>query len=222
MLTPASVDASEPTPRGSAPCPVSGFRRRGGVIVICMGDVQTHAEIARSVVPLLNTPEAPIFEIGNWLTDVSQFRDPFAHIGGKPRIYLEMLNHFAGIPRFANLGDVFLGMDNYLDELCGVAPDGRAIGVRPGADPAQDRPDDGMLARWFRAILVLITCNPQRLAPLKLQPGLSTFSKAELKAVFDARFTQYFPHEHVDFPPFPPNLPQRGTREPSTVTVDGQ
>jgi hypothetical protein len=189
---------------------------------MCMGDVQTHAEIARSVVPLLGTPEAPIFEVGNWLTDVSQFRDPFAHIGGKPRIYIEMLNHFAGIPRFANLGDVFLGMDDYLDELCGVAGTGRVIGTRPGADPAKDRPDDGMLARWFRAILVLITCNPERLAPLKLQPGLTTFSKAELKAVFDARFTQYFPHEHVDFPPFPPNLPQRGTREPSTVTADGQ
>ncbi|MDP9317600.1 MAG: hypothetical protein M3O94_00715 [Actinomycetota bacterium] len=187
-----------------------------------MGDVQTHAEIARAVIPLLGADEAPLFEVGNWLTDVSQFRDPFAHIGGKSRIFTEGLSKFGGVPRFIHLADVFYGLDNYLDELCGVTPEGRVRGTRPGADPAKDRPDDGLLARWFRAILVLITCNPTRLTPLKLQPGLETFSKPQIKAVFDARFTQYFPHEHVDFPPFPPNLPQRGTREPSTVTVDGQ
>jgi len=187
-----------------------------------VGDVQTHAEIARAVVPLLDAPEAPLFEVGNWLTDVSQFRDPFAHIGGKSRIFTEGLSKAGGVPRFIHLADVFYGLDNYLDELCGVPPEERVRGKRPGPDPAKDRPDDGLLARWFRAILLLITCNPSQLAPLKLQPGLDTFTKQQIKAVFDVRFTQYFPHEHVDFPPFPPQLPQRGTREPSTVTVDGQ
>jgi hypothetical protein len=187
-----------------------------------MGDVQTHAEIARDVVPLLGTPEAPLFEIGNWLTDVSQFRDPFAHLTGKKTIFNRGLNRLLGLPRMFHIADVFLGLDNYLDELCGVPPEGRTTGTRPGVDPARDRPDDGMLARYFRAILLLITCNPKALAPLKLQPGLDSFSKSQVKAVFDACFTQYFPHEHVDFPPFPPDHPQRGTREPSTEPDGGQ
>src|SRR3954452_5155101 len=124
-----------------------------------MGDVQTHAEIARDVVPLLHAPEAPLFEIGNWLTDVSQFRDPFAHLSGKSRIFTQGLARAAGLPRFLHLGDVFFGLDEYLDELCGVPPDGRVRGTRPGADPARDRPDDGMLARWFRSRILLSTCN---------------------------------------------------------------
>lgn len=188
-----------------------------------MGDVQTHAEIARNVVPLLGgVPEAPLFEVGNWLTDVSQFRDPFAHLSGKKTIFIRGLNQKLGVPRLFHLADVFLGLDEYLNDLCGVPPSGRTIGTRPGANPASDRPDDGMLARYFRAILVLITCNPSFLAPLKLQQGLDAFSKDEIKAVFDACYTQYFPHEHVDFPPFPPDHPQRGTREPSTVPAAGQ
>ena len=40
-----------------------------------MGDVTTHAEIAEAVLLQLPAePEVPFFEIGNWLTDVSQFR----------------------------------------------------------------------------------------------------------------------------------------------------
>ena len=43
-----------------------------------MGDVSTHGTIASAVMPLLNAPEAPLFEIGNWLTDVrsSETRSP--------------------------------------------------------------------------------------------------------------------------------------------------
>src|SRR5215207_1242362 len=52
-----------------------------------MGDVTTHGQISGAVIPILNVPEAPLFEVGNWLTDVSQFRDPFAHVSGKKRIF---------------------------------------------------------------------------------------------------------------------------------------
>jgi hypothetical protein len=188
-----------------------------------MGDVSTHAEIAAAVMQQLpQEPETPFFEIGNWLTDVSQFRDPFAHLSGKKRIFSQGLNKVPLLPRLFNLGDLLIGIDNYGDDVMGRPPDGRVKGTRPGGDPATDRPDDGALARWFRAVLVIWTCNPKDFPPLKRQPALANLPKADIKAVFDALFTQYFPHEHLDFPPFPPNLPQRGVREPSTEQVGGQ
>lgn len=188
-----------------------------------MGDVSTHADIAGEVLKQLPPePEAPFFEIGNWLTDVSQFRDPFAHLSGKKTVFVRGLNKFASAPRLLNLGDLLIGIDNYVDELMGVPPDGRVKGTRPGADPAHDRPDDGVLAKWFRDVLLLWTCNPKEFPPLKNQQALAAVPKAQIKAVFDALFTQYFPHEHLDFPPFPPDHPQRGTREPSTEQVGGE
>jgi len=188
-----------------------------------MGDVSTHADIAGAVLAQLpQEPAAPFFEIGNWLTDVSQFRDPFAHLSGKRTIFVRGLNRFALVPRLFNLGDLLIGIDDYVDELMGVPPDGRAKGTRPGADPAHDRPDDGALAKWFRDVLLLWTCNPKDLPPLNKQQALAAFPKAQIKAVFDALFTQYFPHEHLDFPPVPADHPQRGTREPSAEQVGGQ
>ncbi|WP_261565108.1 hypothetical protein [Frankia gtarii] len=188
-----------------------------------MGDVSSHAEIARAVIPLLPPePAAPFFEIGNWLTDVSQFRDPFAHLSGKKTIFEQGLNSRAALPRVFNLGDLVLRLDNYLDELLGVAPADRAIGRRPGANPAADRPDDGALAKWMRDALLLATCNPRITPVLTHLPVLAALPKDEIKGVFDALFTQYFPHEHLDFPPFPSDHPQRGVREPSTVPVAGE
>jgi hypothetical protein len=181
-----------------------------------MGDVSTHSQIAKAILPMLPAAEAPFFEIGNWLTDVSQFRDPFAHVGGKRTFFTRGLNQKALIPRLFNIGDVFLGLDNYLDDVLGVPSETRAIGTRPGPDPATDRPDDGALARWFRELMLIMTCSPELVPPLKDLPPMD---KNDIKPVFEKLFTQYFPHEHLDFPPFPPNLPQRGTREPSTVPV---
>ena len=186
-----------------------------------MGDVSTHGTIASAVMPLLNAPEAPLFEVGNWLTDVSQFRDPFAHLSGKKAIFNRGLNRFATVPRLFHLADLVLGLDNYLDELMGKPPESRVAGTRPGANAASDRPDDGKLARWFRAALLLWTVNGPRVPPLRHDAGLSAFSKADIKAVYDALYTQYFPHEHLDFPPYPPEKPQRGTREDSTVQTAG-
>jgi hypothetical protein len=185
-----------------------------------MGDVTTHGKIASSVMPLLGAPEAALFEIGNWLTDVSQFRDPFAHLSGKKRIFSQGLDKIPPL-RLFNVGDLLVGWDNYLDEIMGKPPESRVAGTRPGANPASDRPDDGKLATWFRAAMLLWTVNGARLPPLIHDQGLSAFAKADIKAVYDALYTQYFPHEHLDFPPYPPDKPQRGTRTDSTSQTAG-
>jgi hypothetical protein len=183
-----------------------------------MGDVSTHSEIAQAVMPLLPAGEAKYFEIGNWITDVSQFRDPFAHLSGKRTFFLRAMDQFALIPRVFHIGDVFLGVDDYLDEVLGVPPETRERGRRPGPDPAGDRPDDGALARWLRGLFLLVTCNPELSPPLR---SVMPLDKNEVKQVFDVLYTQYFPHEHLDFPPLPPHLPQRGDRNPSQVPVTG-
>jgi hypothetical protein len=59
-------------------------------------------------------------------------------------------------------------------------------GQRPGADSARDRPDDGALARWFRDLLPVSTCD---VLTNKVLVGLFPMDKHEVKAVFDRLYT---------------------------------
>jgi hypothetical protein len=166
-----------------------------------MGDIQTHAAIAAAVDDVLPRSEPrAAFELGNFLTDVSQFRDPFAHLSGKTRMWqLGRAEHPEGFI-FAAL-DLVVGLDNYLDELMGVAGQGPREGAE--GDPAGWRPDDGELAAWFRDVVLLYTTERFH------RRGLA---KDQILAVFDRRFTQYYPHEHMDFPPWPPGSALGGER----------
>ena len=177
-----------------------------------MGDIQTHATIAAAVDEVLpgSEPRAA-FELGNFLTDVSQFRDPFAHLSGKTRMWqLGRAEHPEGFV-FAAL-DLFVGLDNYLDELMGVAGKGPREGTE--GDPTTWRPDDGELAAWFRDVVLLYTTERFH------RQGLA---KDQILAVFNRRFTQYYPHEHMDFPPWPPGsaLGEERSRHSQVDIADG-
>jgi hypothetical protein len=174
-----------------------------------VGDVSTHAGIAEAVQRLLPAGEAAMFfEVGNYLTDVSQFRDPYAHISGKKRMWQIGKSENRGFFFFGFL-DLFVRYDQYLDELMGVPGDGPTQGTQ--GDPATWRPDDGQLAQWFRDVILLFSS-----AKFKRQ-GVD---KHEFLAVYERQFTQYYPHEHVDFPPWPHGsaLGEERTR-PSQVDV---
>ena len=63
-----------------------------------MGDLNTHADVAHHVMPIVkegipkDAAGAPrvnvwLFELGNFLTDLSQLRDPPAHHSGKLKVW---------------------------------------------------------------------------------------------------------------------------------------
>jgi hypothetical protein len=160
-----------------------------------LGDIGTHAKIAEQVIALLSSKrpneEYIFFEVGNWFTDTSQMRDPFAHVSGKIAIWKfgqEFAKEEAKLQLLADLVlDKASDLDSYLDELMGL----------PG-------PAGGLLASWFLDVFFIW--------------GLEQFKKDvdpdEFKELFSpsttertgsqtAIMTQYFPHEHVDFPPWP-------------------
>lgn len=152
-----------------------------------MGDIKTHAAIAEKIMRELKASRPSenymFFELGNFLTDVSQFRDPAAHISGKSTIWREgRAKHWFLTLKLAEI-------DDYVDELMGV----------PGTH--------GRLAEWWKEIWFAV--------------GLEKFRKLGIRAedyedIFQSAFTQYWPHEHLDFPPWPYRS-VLGIRDPSDV-----
>jgi hypothetical protein len=157
-----------------------------------MGDTTTHKEIALQVIPLLREArpddEMYYFELGNWMTDLSQFRDPTAMVGAKQTIFDQKTNFLT-----RGLGAVVMDFDGYLDDLMGT----------PG-------PQGGLLAAWFREMCLAATIEKFRKA--------SSITPARLEALYGDLFTQYYPHEHMDFPPWPRH-DIIGERKPSTWSI---
>jgi hypothetical protein len=156
-----------------------------------MGDVRTHREIYETFIrPHVPPGDDPIYvELGNFLTDVSQFRDPWAHVGGKAAAWRDGVSALA---RWSLLPDLF-GVDAYLDLLLGRPDDDDPTGRR--------RVPHGKLAAWFREVIyayALENSFRQHHAPRDY-----LIPPDEFKRLYDAHFTQYFPHEHVDFQPGP-------------------
>jgi len=154
-----------------------------------MGDTTTHKEIALQVIPILKearpNDEMYYFELGNWMTDLSQFRDPTAMVGAEQTIFDLKTNFLT-----RGLAAVVKDFDGYLDDLMGT----------PG-------PQGGLLAAWFREMCLAGTIEKFRKA--------STIQPARLETLFGDLFTQYYPHEHMDFPPWPRH-DIIGERKPST------
>lgn len=163
-----------------------------------MGDIGTHAKIAKEVIDLLGNRRPGdnyiYFEIGNWFTDTSQLRDSFAHIGAKIAIWDQGLKaarrdpETPGLARanqwFADYGaDVQMDLDEYLDGLMGS----------PGANAAETT-RGGFLAEWMRYLSFVWGWEKFRHMGVPLE---------EFESLFTVTWTQYFPHEHMDFPPWP-------------------
>lgn len=157
-----------------------------------MGDITTHRLLYEQFVrPELPAGIDPIYvELGNYLTDVSQFRDPFAHLSGKRAIWNTGRSQKWGL-RFFFLADLVADMDGYLDTLMGIPDRGDPRG--------RARVPHGQLAAWFREIIFAFTLEKKFRRPTAPRDYL--IEPSELRRLYDTHFTQYFPHEHLDFPP---------------------
>jgi hypothetical protein len=141
-----------------------------------VGDVSTHGlvfeEIRQVLADRVPYNEAIYIELGNWLTDLSQLRDPFAMIGAKSSVWArvpELGKRLVREKLVANFNELFGAP---------VTPDQR----------------HGALARYFEQIALAATI--ERFVP-------EGIAESEIIRVFRRRFTQYYPHEHLDFPPWP-------------------
>lgn len=175
-----------------------------------MGDLHRHAEIFRHVhrtlAPLRPDEDYICLEFGNYLTDISQFRDPFANMLAKRTVWGQGLGKFGLFALVPVVGLVVseailnwaIDLDEWIDRMFGVH------------EPADKR--HGKLAEYFESVFEGVThlvfaddvqetavWHPvfaPALADLKRLPA------AEVTRVFRAFFTQYYPHEHTDFPPY--------------------
>jgi hypothetical protein len=164
-----------------------------------LGDIGTHAKIATEIISLLQgkrpNEEYIFFEVGNWFTDTSQMRDPFAHVSGKIAVWTVAHETAKGENVLANLqllADLVLDksydLDSYLNELMGV----------PG-------PAGGLLASYFLDVFFiwgLEQFRRQGVDPDEFQE-LFLPSTTDRNGTRTAIMSQYWPHEHVDFPPWP-------------------
>jgi hypothetical protein len=143
-----------------------------------MGDVSTHGEIDAKVIDIVQShiPEADAqcVELGNWMTDFSQFRDPTAFMSGKLAVW-DAQRHGLGLIPLAL--SVIANLDAYLDDLMG----------KPG--------QDGAMAKWAKQVARAVTLHN-----FVDKKGMDA---DEVDRLFEKYFTQYYPHEHLDFPPWP-------------------
>ncbi len=164
-----------------------------------MGDIGTHAEITKfmiaqagRVVPATEIPVADyaFVELGNFLTDVSQFRDPPAFHRAR-----EQARGTAGF------GGKIFGSDGWVREVFG-----RKEGPLHGALPEMMRLfmegathvvfDDDALPKVGGLVEQVTQSGPSVLLAHGIAPAAVT-------AALASNFTQYFPHEHLDSLPLP-------------------
>ncbi|MEL7024219.1 MAG: hypothetical protein AAGL69_10765 [Pseudomonadota bacterium] len=161
-----------------------------------MGDVSTHKgvteyvheQIAREMPGDLSAEHFTFLELGNWLTDLSQFVDPTAHQQARTLV-----------AQRASVGRYLDAFNLWADETLGHTGRGTRVGqlgvfLKELARAATlfAFSDTGFIGR-----------NP--LLWERFFPGLSTLTNQQIDESFNRRFTQYYPHEHLDFPFLPTN-----------------
>lgn len=211
-----------------------------------MGDISRHRDVflnSKRALPkaLLSRlglqSELTYLELGNYFTDVSQFRDPVVYIFAKRKIWHEgVLSSLQDIGQTAaivlgvigarialegakKVGAItaaagalpllipkglvadLLKFDNWLDRLLG-----KPVELRPGKGPVRESEDFGELGQFFESFTEGITHFlfaadvPERAAGAWRQ--IDAIPSADLERVNEEFFTQYFPHEHTDQPPY--------------------
>jgi len=235
-----------------------------------VGDVSRHRDIflfARDAVPTqvlgavhLTRDDLTYLELGNYLTDVSQFRDPVTYIFAKRRIWRE--NVIPGTQERANparikavlaalgvvaatqlgkelaealdadtvadytegggfvvgallalaatlpadlLADLF-HLDEWIDALLGTPVEALPPATTPAARKDRDLKHYGYLGEFFRLFIegatqLLFAQDVQR------RPGgpwgdVAPIPTQRLSEVYAEFYTQYYPHEHTDQPPY--------------------
>jgi hypothetical protein len=163
-----------------------------------VGDVPTHAQITAHVtqqlqkfVPASSIPvdDYAYLEIGNYLTDVCQFRDPPSY-----HKFREQARQTAK-QRAGRLSG-FVDIDGWANDIFGTKSGSR----------------HGTLAQFLRRLVFGVTHQifdtdglPTQGARLGITPGGAApavpakgLPPSEVNRIFADRFTQYFPHEHLD------------------------
>ncbi|MEU7524257.1 hypothetical protein AB0A74_00825 [Saccharothrix sp. NPDC042600] len=178
-----------------------------------MGDLHRHAEIFRHVhavvSPLRPGEDYICLEMGNYLTDISQFRDPFALMYGKrivwqrglsESIVLSVLQVFPviGLLTSEAVLNWAVDLDEWIDRMFGVH------------EPPEQR--HGKLAQYFGHVFAGITqlvfaddVPKGALWRPAFAPALGDLARlpsAEVGRIYDEFLTQYYPHEHMDLPPY--------------------
>lgn len=176
-----------------------------------MGDISTHAEITEHTVAeakrFISTTDIPdaeytFLELGNFLTDVSQFRDPpaFHRARDRARAQAQSQSVFAGMA----------GADDWVRDVFGRRSgpvNGGLADLMAGLMQAftQLLFDDDGLPVLGAGLGLLGTGRRPALIPAHGIPP------ADVSRAITAHFTQYFPHEHLDFPPTHRPLPTHRT-----------
>ncbi len=232
-----------------------------------MGDISRHRDIylnTREAIPAalldkckLKKSDLTYLEMGNYLTDVSQFRDPVMYIFSKQRIWREFilpkvgertetpkviaaLIGAAGLlsgellkrltsgipsdigkygPTVAALGGLLaavpddliariIGADDWIDKMFGT-PIEKTIG-----DPKKrDQKHYGYIGQFFQYFIEGIThliFAADVTHKVKGEWGkIDRISASRVTDIFSEFFTQYYPHEHTDQPPYEWDASQR-------------
>jgi len=231
-----------------------------------MGDISRHRDIflfTRDAVPpqllsgaRLTSGDLTYLELGNYLTDVSQFRDPVTYIFAKQRIWRDFVipttrdrsklargllalgsaAALAGSQAIKELtsdaaddyvegigiglasvsgilavlpsdtyADLF-GADTWIDTLLGTPIERTPLAPTPGAKARRDEKHYGYLGEFFRLFIegathFLFAQDVQKRADGEWGK-VNPIPESRVKEVYDEFFTQYFPHEHTDQPPY--------------------
>ena len=166
-----------------------------------MGDVSTHADIAQHIVTEARAgiPDSVIperdyvfLELGNFLTDVSQFRDPpaFHRARDLARAEAQRQSSLAGLAGAdAWVRDVF---GRHSGPVHGALPEMLRLFMYAFVHELVD--DDGLPVLGSALGLLAPGVRPALIPTHGIPP-------AAVDVVLARSFTQYFPHEHLDFPP---------------------
>ncbi|HET9223439.1 MAG TPA: hypothetical protein VFO07_13090 [Roseiflexaceae bacterium] len=226
-----------------------------------MGDISRHRDIyinTRDAIPTslldkckLSVAELTYLELGNYLTDVAQFRDPVMYIFAKQRIWRDFIlpkagdkaltarvlaalagaaglaasqllkDRLSGIPSdvakyggplLAGLGTIFAtlptdtyadigGADEWIDRMFGTP-----IERTTGDLKKRDEKHYGYVGQFFRYFIEGIThllFAEEIQNKVKGDWGkIGRISEKHITTVFNEFYTQYYPHEHTDQPPY--------------------
>ena len=170
-----------------------------------MGDIVTHGTITSHVVEQLKRafgPEAipeeeyTYLELGNFLTDVKQFRDP-------PAFHRAREKAREGAQAQAGAASGPVGVDQWATAMFGR----KTAGPRHGWVPEFLR-----LLAYALTHHVFDTDGLAKQAATQQPPGATSplipahpIDPKEVARVLDEHFDQYWPHDHMDFPPVRPD-----------------
>jgi hypothetical protein len=133
------------------------------------------------------------FYLGNWLTDVSQAVDPVAisalRVKFRGKVYAVITELEAAAAYLPEFTQVVLGQfrDSLHAEYCRVDNAASAIAGTTAASPLAEKAKRAFFVLGYRKFVHPASPKAKR------RMDYPSFRK-----IFEQRFTQYFPHEHVD------------------------